>query len=244
VKRTVASIAIANLLTIEDDWDECSSGAEAHARRRGWWTEPAGRRFNFRAAFEDRGMRKVTEARYRASCRFIAGEHATGLPPVMRHLRDHFEGGTVHVPDAETGENRPASVCLHPEGWESGTAASIVIDLSAAREAPLAWCSMGTPCTSAFFPILVGEELPLPLVIGGGTHLEQSLWWSMHELAKESEADPTALTPLIQDIFLPWEADLLAQTAAGHRPALESTVKTLFAKRAEALAKLPASLTP
>ncbi|HET7120841.1 MAG TPA: C69 family dipeptidase [Solirubrobacterales bacterium] len=240
-KRVAGSVAIANLLTIEDDWDECSPGIEGYARRRGWWTEPEGRRFNFRAAFEDREMRKMTEARYGASCRFLAGEGEQGVPQMMRHLRDHFEGGTVHVPNA-AGETRPASICLHPEGWESGTAASMVVDLNAAEAPPRAWCSLATPCTSAFFPVVVGEELPLPLTIAGGSHHERSLWWLFHQLANESEADPATLTPMIQAVLGPWEADLLAAAEEGRLPALTEIVDSLIEKRAEALASLPASV--
>jgi dipeptidase len=240
-KRAEGSVAIANLLTIEDDWDECSDGIERYARHRGWWTEPEGRRFNFRAAFEDREMRKKTEARYRASCRFLAGDGEQGVAQMMRHLRDHFEGGAVHVPDAATGETRPASICLHPEGREGGTAASMVVDLGA-TETPRAWCGMATPCTSAFFPVMVGEELPLSLTIAGGDHHQRSLWWLLHELANESEADPATLTPMIQAVLGPWEADLLAAAAEGRLPALGAIVDSLVEKRAEALAKLPASV--
>ncbi|MFN8215330.1 MAG: C69 family dipeptidase [Solirubrobacterales bacterium] len=149
-RRAEGSVAIANLLTIEDDWDEASPGIEGHARRHGWWTEPEGRRFNFRAAFEDRSMRKLTEPRYRASCRFLAAAGEPAPAAMMRHLRDHFEGGTVHVPDAETGEARPASICLHPEGWEAGTAASMVVDLSAAgRRGPGARWRRPAPAPSS-----------------------------------------------------------------------------------------------
>jgi secernin len=240
-KRTRDSVAIANLLTIEDDWDECSEGIETYARQRGWWTAPAGRRFNFRAAFEDRGMRGNTQDRYEASCRFIARDDRGGLARMMRHLRDHFEGGLVNVPDSPTGERQPRPICLHPGEWEAGTAASMVVDLTAIAEQPHAWCSMATPCTSAFIPIPIGAELPLPLVLAGSGHEEHSMWWLLHELASENEADPVTMTPLIQEVMLSWESELLDAVANGERIALGEIVATLQAKRTEALAKLPVS---
>ncbi|MFN8215329.1 MAG: hypothetical protein U0R71_01925 [Solirubrobacterales bacterium] len=91
-------------------------------------------------------------------------------------------------------------------------------------------------------PVTVGEELPLPLTIAGGSHHERSLWWLLHELANETEADPAALTPIVQDVLGRWERGLLEAAAADRLPPLAEIVAGLAAKRTEALAKLPASI--
>ncbi|HLE42852.1 MAG TPA: C69 family dipeptidase, partial [Methylomirabilota bacterium] len=102
-RRVRDRAAISNLATIAEDWDECSAGIEAHAAERGWWRPASGRRFDFRAAFEDPEPRYRAEARYAASCRFLAAAGRPAVADVMRHLRDHGDGGTVHRPGRKEG---------------------------------------------------------------------------------------------------------------------------------------------
>jgi secernin len=212
-RRVVSSIAIANLLTIGDDWDQASLDVEEHARNQGWWNEPFDVRFDFRSAYEDRAMRANTEARYAQSCRFLErGE--VSLESMMRHLRDHFEGGTIHIHDSKAQVTRPRSICLHPELWANGTTASMVVDLTAARRLPVAWVSMASPCTSVFVPVPVGEQLPTPWSIGSENPDPRSLWWLMHELAEAVQRDYALLTPIVQAEWLGWESDLIAETYA------------------------------
>ena len=79
-RRVRERAAISNLATIGDDWDELSPGIEAYAAERGWWTPAAGRRFSFRVAFENPEPRYRAEARYDASCRFLAAAGAPACP--------------------------------------------------------------------------------------------------------------------------------------------------------------------
>jgi dipeptidase len=232
-KRVTSNTAIANLLTIADDWDECSPDVEEHARRQGWWDEPFDVKLDFRCAYEDRAMRVNTEARYAQSCRFLDRGDVT-LSTMMNHLRDHFEGGTVHVDDSSADVTRPRSICLHPETWANGTTASMVVDLAAARRQPTAWCSMATPCTGVFIPVPVGESLPTTWSIGSDEQDRNSLWWSMHDLAEAVQADYTLLTPIVQTEWLRWEAELIAQACAepdSSRARLEEHTASLLARR-------------
>jgi dipeptidase len=210
-RRVETSAAIGNLVTIEDDWDEASEGIDTYARERGWWWGPPGRRLRFRSAFEDQSSRGATQHRYESSCRFLAThESPASLRGMMRHLRDHLESGTVHDPDP----SRPGSVCLHPGRFSSATAASVVVELTPGDRPPIAWCSMSTPCTGTFLPVEVGTPLPTAMTVGGEAQEDQSLWWAMRRLAELVELDPKALTPPVQDVFAPWEAELLTATSA------------------------------
>jgi secernin len=244
-RRVEGSAAISNLVTIEDDWDEASAGIDAYARERGWWWGPPGRKLNFRLAFEDPSMRAETEDRYGASCRYLAaGEPSVSVGGVMRHLRDHFEGGTVQVPE-RPGEQRPVPICCHPGRLGFATAASMVVDLTAEHDPPLAWCGMSTPCTSAFLPVPVGDSLPVPMRVGGGTADDASLWWSMRALAERIEQDPAALAPIVQSAWFAWEDQLLAATAddpSGAGAELEARVTALLERRAELLERIAALL--
>jgi len=121
-RRVRERAAISNCATIEDDWDEASAGIEAYARARGWWSESAGRRLNFRQAFENPAPRYRAEARLEASCRFLAESAAPTAASMMRHLRDHHEGGTIPVRGRKDGDPLGWSVCMHPEPGVSAAA--------------------------------------------------------------------------------------------------------------------------
>ena len=86
---------------------------------------------------------------------------------MMRHLRDHYDGGTIHRPGRKDGDPRGWSVCMHPEPATGATAAGMVAELGG-DEPVVAWCAQTTPCTSVFLPLAVGAELPEPLTRGSG----------------------------------------------------------------------------
>jgi dipeptidase len=203
-------VAISNLVTIEDDWDEASSGIEAYARQRGWWTRKPGQRFNFRQAFENPDLRYRAEARLAASCRFLGSTGAPATADMMRHLRNHNEGGMVHRPGRKDGDPLGWSVCMHPNPGTSATAASLVAELPRDPAVSMAlWCSQATPCTGIFLPVALDRALPQPLTRGKGTPDPASAWWAMKALSDAVMRDPGRLTPIVQEHWAAWEAALL-----------------------------------
>jgi secernin len=240
-RRTTTSTAIGNLVTIEDDWDDASVGIETYAREQGWWWGPPGRRLNFRLAFEDPAMRTHTQDRYEASCRFLARTGSDiSIRGMMRHLRDHFDGGTIHTPETPDAP-RPRSICCHPGRFASATAASMVVELTAGQSPPIAWCSMATPCTGVFLPIAVGTDVPAPMLVGGSARDDDSLWWAMRKLSEVVDHDPAALAPGVQAVWGPWEEELLAATAAEPVSAvreLDARVEALLDRRSQLMETL------
>ena len=91
------------------------------------------------------------------SCRFLAATGRPGVPEMLRHLRDHYDGGTVHRPGRKDGDPQGWSVCMHPEPAAGATAAAMVAELGGAGPV-VAWCALTTPCTSVFLP--VGRRTP------------------------------------------------------------------------------------
>ena len=231
-RRVRDRAAISNCATIGDDWDLASDGIEAHARELGWWRAPAGARLDFRAAFEDPEPRYRAEARLDSSCRFLAA----GRPEVadlFRHLRDHHDGGTVHVPGRKDGDPLAWSVCMHPDPGQSATAAGMVAELP--RDADIAaqiWCALATPCTSAFLPVGVSAPLPPALTRGEGTHGADSAWWAMKALSDLALADPAVRVPLVQGTWAAWERELLG-VAARDRAAVITSIDELLRRRDE-----------
>ena len=237
-RRVRDRAAISNCATIGDDWDLASDGIEAHARAQGWWTAPPETRLDFRAAFENPAPRYRAEARLAASCRFLGGA-APDVAAMMRHLRDHHGGGTVHVPGRGDGDPLGWSVCMHPGPGLSATAASLVAELPAdpARPAGL-WWSMGTPCTGVFLPVPLSAPLPESLTRGEGRPDPASAWWTAKALGDAVTADPAALTPAVQSAWGAREAEWLSSARAVDAGRLAERVASVHARRAELLAQV------
>jgi secernin len=207
-RRVGDRAAISNVYSIERDWDEVSQGAEAYARRQGRWS--AADRLDFRRAVEDPTVRYRGEARLDASCRFLASGARPSVGSLMRHLRDHYDGGTIHQPGRPDGDPRAWSVCMHPHPGVSATAASMVADLPSDRTIPMGiWCSLATPCTSLFLPVDFTGPLPEPLTHGAGQPASASAWWALKALSDAVMRDPRALTPIVQEVWGSCEAELL-----------------------------------
>jgi secernin len=232
-RRTKRGAVISNLVTIEDDWDECSDGLEEHAREMGYWSAPASTRFNFRAAYEDLESRHWTEPRYGVGCRLLAEHDQHDVPQLMRYLRDHFEAGTVNGTSAD-GTPVDRTVCIHPSvarGSTGSTAASMVVELAQSELPPVAWVSMATPCTGPFMPVTVGQCLPAALETADERPSRDSAWWAMRELQYVADRDPELLTSLAQEVWGPLEHQLLAQDPRLTDAALASLVTDVLERR-------------
>lgn len=233
-RRVRDRAAISNLATIADDWDERSDGIEAHAAARGWWQPGPNRRFDFRAAFENPEPRYRAEGRYEASCRFLASTTPPAVADLMRHLRDHYDGGTVHRSGRKDGDPLGWSVCMHPDPGVSATAAGMVAELPRDPGRPVvAWCALTTPCTSVFLPFAVplAGPLPAPLTTGTGDPDPASAWWRMKALGDAVMRDPLGRTPIVQTEWQAWEREWLAGD-------LEARIQELLRRQARLLTQL------
>jgi len=132
---------------------------------------------------------------------------------MFRHLRDHYDGGTIHRPGRKDGDPQGWSVCMHPEPATGATAAAIVAELGPERPV-IAWCAQTTPCTSVFLPLPVGAALPEALTQGAGEPDGQSTWWLMKALGDRVMEDPARRTPAVQRVWHAWEQELVAEVRA------------------------------
>jgi len=104
------------------------------------------------AAFDDehRHPRQPVEAM--VDPRLEASRHCLESGPVTaaglrRHLRSHVGGD-----DGWT-------VCMHVDDVEATTASMVVSLSEPSAGPPVAWCLLGSPCTSVFVPVVVGQPL-------------------------------------------------------------------------------------
>jgi secernin len=238
-RRTTRGATIANFVSIEDDWDECSEGIEGHARARGYWSAPAGKRLDFRAAYEDAEARMWTEDRYRVGCRLLADVNEHDVAGMMRYLRDHFEAGLVNGPQP-AGSPPRRTVCLHPGITPNSTAASMVVELATDDLPPVAWVSMGTPCTGIFLPVAVGQRLPRELEVGGEDASPDSAWWLMRELQIAIDRDPSTRAPAVQAMWAAMERELLSSHPRLNPDLLERLSAEVMERGAELILRLTA----
>jgi secernin len=223
-RRTTRGAVISNLVTIEDDWDECSEGIEDYARERGYWNAPAGTRFNFNAAFEDHESRAWSEQRYEVGRRLLAE-------------RDHLSGGSING-RPEAGER---TVCMHPSlvrRHTGSTAASMVVELTADDLPPVAWTSMAAPCTGVFIPVTVGRSLPSELEAADEHPDPDSVWWAMRELQYVVDRDPLLLTPIARSVWEPLERRLLAADPRMTSAALARLITEIMERRDELILRM------
>jgi secernin len=225
-KRVHRRGAISNLFSIGEDWSEVSPGAEAWLHERGWLVRGPGGRLDFRRSVENPDLRYRAEARLGASCRFLETAARPTAAALMRHLRDHYEGGTVPLLGQADGDPRGWSVCMHPGPGVSATAASLIAELPGDPAVPMTlWCAMGTPCTGPFLPIPFGEPLPDLLTRGEGQPSPDSLWWEMKALGDAAMRNPVRFVPFVQARWGPWESELVA-TAMRNGPGQATDLRT------------------
>jgi secernin len=100
----------------------------------------------------DQAVADLVQPRYDASCRLLAEEPVT-VERLERHLASHDGGG-----DGWT-------VCMHVDlpGIEEATTASMIAELPTAGPA-VAHVAMGSPCSTPYTTVVVGEPLPATLM--------------------------------------------------------------------------------
>jgi hypothetical protein len=160
--------ALGSVCTVRQDWDRIARGLSAHAIAQGWWPED-GNKLDFAGAVGP-ALAEQKEALQRwGRATYLLGQQNRfiDIAFIRKTLGDH---------DAEeaAGDEEPGStsrsLCQHSTGLEeTGTAASLVVQLSAAPDRLLcAWCAFGPPCLGIYFPVFLEGELPAALTAAGG----------------------------------------------------------------------------
>lgn len=202
-ERTTSGVrTISNELSIRKSFDRASAGVAA---ARGLDGAP----LDFAFAYEDHAAyaRQVSHIRATRSCELLmqsAGK--VDVESVMRILRDHYEDTFLGGPSFHRYLPDFLTLCMHdsPAGFTWGdTATSMVVELDNSGPGP-AWCCYLPPCSSAYLPVFVDENLPDTLTAAGKAGLRtaapadapadafsgDSLWWRMYRLVHAVADDP------------------------------------------------------
>src|SRR5260370_1660370 len=119
---------------------------------------------------------------------------------MMTLLRDH--GGRA---DAKAPRDFGPTLCAHP--GTAQTAASMVAHLH--KDGVIAWCSLVTPCISAFLPYFVDASVPEVLAKGAAKFEAESPWWRIKRLLNRAAENWSESFPRLRKHWQEWQQALL-----------------------------------
>jgi secernin len=205
------TLSASNHTTIGTDWDRLGHDTIEHAIAMDWWPEPTGARFDFARAYRstDTVPPVISSGRYATTCEALAGR-PLDVAGVQRVMRDHYDGGDVHVPGRTPDDPRYFSVCMHADPVGT-TTASMVIELHGEATRPLvAWMALTNPCVSPYLPVFVDAPLPRELMLDG----PDGAWRRFKTLLTEVEQDFVRRAPLVRTRWKSEEETIVRETAA------------------------------
>lgn len=200
-RRVRGADAISNTYTIEAEWDEAHPKLVKHALERGWCASEGD--FSFARAYGDYSVPYMRKAHMRLRRSLELLRSARGeldVRHLMRAMRDHGEG-TLTEPIWAGDEAVTETLCVHGSGE---TAASMVVELRDAGHALLrcvCWALLSSPCTSVYFPLLLGAEVPEELGRGSDRYEEGSPWWLFERLQRLVDKNYRALAPVVRGVW-------------------------------------------
>lgn len=214
-RATGGTLSASNHASIGTDWERVGHDTIEHAIALDWWPEPTGVRFDFAKAYRSYDIVPpvISAGRYATTCNALAGR-PLDVAAVQRTMRDHYDGGDVHVPGAMPDNERYFSVCMHADPVGT-TTASMVVELHGDPSRPLlAWMALTNPCVSPYLPVFVDAPVPAELTQGEGDPSSGGAWHRFKALLTEVEKDFGLRGPVVRGFWREFEDGVKDETAA------------------------------
>jgi secernin len=202
-RADAGALSASNHATIGSDWDRLGHDTIEHAIAMDWWPEPTGVRFDFARAYRSTDLVPpvISSGRYATTCEALGGA-PLDLASVRRVMRDHYDGGDVHVPGAMPDDPRYFSVCMHADPVGT-TTASMIVELRADQsKPPVVWMALTNPCVSPYLPTFVDVPLPEDLT----REDEGGAWRRFKVLLGEVEKDFAKRAPHVREFWKEFES--------------------------------------
>ncbi len=209
--RRVRLDAISNHISLRSDWEIGSKDLESFARAQGWWNGTG--RIDVAASYRNPHVPgRISEGRLaRARALLAERRRQVDVASLQGMLRDHGEGGPVHLPGATPEEERYFTLCMHGEPVGT-TTASLVAPLPRDPDGPWpVWISFGTPCTGIFLPVYLDGVIPAELARGGEAPDARSAWWTWKALQDAGSRDFPRHTPRLREAWKELETRVEAE---------------------------------
>ena len=200
-KRVKDIYAISNTYTIEVEWDESHPDLVKHAVEKGWCDSELS--FNFAKVYGNFDVEYMRTAQLRWKRSLYLLRQAKGdidIRYMMRIMRDHGKGTLIEPRWAEN-EALLNTICVHGTGE---TAASMIVELynhSSVFLRSICWALLSSPCTSVYFPLFMGVDIPYELSRGTNRYDEESIWWLFEKLQRLVDKNYKALAPLVRGVW-------------------------------------------
>jgi dipeptidase len=153
--------AAGDVSVVRQDWDRIAPGLAEHVIGQGWW--PAdGSKVDFVGSLADCPVGESSALRRWGRATVLLEQQSGRIDGtfVRRLLADHYEGTGFEAKAIRGGV--PVPLCRHPSPRSNvATVSSMVVEANPASDAQaVAWCALGPPCLSVYFPVFVEAELP------------------------------------------------------------------------------------
>jgi secernin len=179
--------SISNVISLRQDYDECSEGLIKNAVDKGYcWGE---KDFDFRKSYSDKLMTwaaKGIEREKRSRDLLFQNNKKFTLEDFISILRDHGEGMNSREWSPEKSK---ATLCLHakdPLIRRTQTVCSMVAKLGQKNNF---YCTTGAsnPCLSPFFPVFLKDTgIPEDYQEGGANYNQNSFWWQSEKFHRNA----------------------------------------------------------
>ena len=207
-KKIKSAWSISNLISIQQDYDNCSIGLIENAIKKGYCKNE--KDFNFRRCYSAKFMTWAAKGidRENRSRSLLAGKNKKFCTAdFFDILRDHGE-----VSGWSSNKQLPATICLHaanPLFQRTQTVCSMVAKLTD-KNYFVYTTGASNPCMSPFFPIFVpGTEIPTGYMAGNEKYSPKSYWWKCENHHRKALNNLKAAIIKIKPKLLDYEKKML-----------------------------------
>ncbi|MDD3655522.1 MAG: hypothetical protein PHI72_01980 [Atribacterota bacterium] len=179
--------SISNVISLRQDYDECSEGLIKNAIDKGYCKRE--KDFNFRKCYSDKFMTwaaKGMEREKRSRVLLFQNDKKFILKDFIGILRDHGKGMDSREWSPEKSE---ASLCLHakdPLIRRTQTICSMVAKLGQENNFYFT-TGASNPCLSPFFPIFLKDtRIPEDYQESGAYYHQNSFWWQSEKFHRDA----------------------------------------------------------
>jgi dipeptidase len=192
--------AISNALSIEEDFDLCSSGLVEFARENKYFDGKGD--FNFARAFDTRFKKHMSCAVQRRAASLsaldkISTTESLSFSSLASSLRQHA------VNTAEFSQHDSRNICLHAGGLArpSQTCASMIVRLVKGEPPQIMMTGTSAPCLSLFQPVWFpgGEHEKQPIFADEDDDGKNSLWFQFERVHRQALFDKDFRCQLLED---------------------------------------------
>ncbi|MDD2352472.1 MAG: C69 family dipeptidase [Atribacterota bacterium] len=221
--------SISNVISLQQDYDECSEGLIKNAVDKGYCKSSDN--FNFRKCYSDKLMTWAANGGVREKCsrKLLEGKNKRfTMKDFIDILRNHGDG-SQWTPNKGPG----GTICLHaadPLFRRTQTVCSLIAGIG---EENMVFYTTGAsnPCMSPYFPVFsCNTELPSEYKEGSKYYDKDSYWWESEYYHRKALSYYDSALAVIRPLINNYEKEMLSKTEGSGINVNQNTVDNYFLK--------------